>query len=906
LTLPSDSTRLPLIKTKLSAPQPPTGLLKRTHLLSLLEEGSRAKLTLICAPPGYGKTTLTAEWIAALENAPGGSKAQVGWLALDESDNDPTVFLSYLTAAMQSIHPQLAETVIATISAFPPPPFQTVLSVLINDLLEQKYELVLVLDDYHTISNPAIHEGLAFLLDHLPANAHLVIATRSDPPFPLARLRARSELVEIRAKDLRFSPAETSSLLNERMELGLDEEDLSRLEERTEGWVAGLKMAALALKGQPDASLFVKTFSGSHRYILDYLVEEVLRRQPEDMQSFLLQTSILENLNGPLCDAVTELQPGGGSRSGQQILDELERANLFLVPLDAERRWYRYHHLFADLLKARLNQAQPDMAARLHLRASAWFAQNGYITEAIQHLFAAGETEQAAELIERYAPARWAAGELSIARMVENLPAEMLIARPKLGLYRAWQLIGQGHAARAVPLLNDLAHHLSSADPASGARWMQTIVALVLAYLTPPSAAPGSDPLPDDRLLDEIPDEELVLRDAADVLYGMLLGRRGEIDRAADVLARCVQREKSSRGTLAIPSSVSLLTRIRLIQGRLHAAASLCHEFLDTIQEKSVRLIYAAGGMKIALGEVLYEWNDLEEAEKQIREGLQASEAWDNLSIDAFGYLGLARVLQARGDHSGAIQVSEKLEERLKGRARPPEIADELVTLKIRLQLAAGDLNNAAAWADQVHLNEPFDLRQEHYRLTLARIRLAQKRYAEAENLLAGMASIAAEGQRHTRRLKYDLLLAVALSGGQRVSEAMGLIETCLSLAEPEGYVRLFLDSGEPVYELLNQYLRREPAPAHKAYAQMLVDAFLISAHNLPKRASPGALAESLTARELEVLHLMALGCSNRQIAENLVISEGTVKFYVHAVLEKLGVHSRTQAIVKAKELQLI
>ncbi|MEJ2560490.1 MAG: LuxR family transcriptional regulator, partial [Anaerolineae bacterium] len=388
--------------------------------------------------------------------------------------------------------------------------------------------------------------------------------------------------------------------MNDVMGLHLDAGSVAVLEERTEGWIAGLQMAALSMRDREDVLGFIEGFSGTNRYILDYLLEEVQAGQSPEIQHFLLHTSILERLAAPLCEAVidegrkTEDGPDSSSvfRPSSEILEYLERENLFLVPLDDERIWYRYHHLFADLLRARLHQAQPDLIPRLHLRASAWLEQNGFITEAIHHLFAAHEIGRAADLVERHGPARLAESDPSVLQMADSLPPEMLIARPKIGLYQAWLLIIQGRIAKALPLLNDLARQLDAADPNSGQQWMQTIIASALAFLAPPSSAPGTDPLPDYQLLDEIPAEEPLLRNAADFLYGMALARRGELDRAVEVSVKCIQRERPPHGTLAIPTLAPFLTRIYLMQGRLHAAASLCREFLDPIKERGIRFIY--------------------------------------------------------------------------------------------------------------------------------------------------------------------------------------------------------------------------------------------------------------------------------------------------------------------------
>jgi LuxR family maltose regulon positive regulatory protein len=897
----------PLIRTKLRLPFSRPGLVSRPRLKEQIAHGLRGPLTLITAPAGFGKTTLVASCIA-------NCGMSVAWLSLGKDDNQAGRFLSYLVAALQeadqTIGSEAAQLLATSQQALP----EVVLTSLINDLDRANTEIVLVLDDYQFINSQDVHEEVTFLLEHSPTTLHVVIATRSDPALPLARMRARGQMVELRAADLRFTEPEAAQFLNEVMGLHLDESSVAALEERTEGWIAGLQMAAitiqstLSMREPADVNGFIEGFSGTNRYILDYLVEEVLASQPPETQHFLLYTSILERLTAPLCDDIIEtLERSNVSafERSNEILEYLERANLFLVPLDDERIWYRYHHLFADLLRARLHQVQPDLVPLLHFRASAWLEQNGFVAEAIQHLIAAGEIGQAADLIERYGPERLAESDPSVLLMADNLPAEMLIARPKIGLYRAWLLIIRGQIAKALPLLRDLERQLVDADPNSGGQWMQSIVASALAFLAPPTSTRGMEPLPDYRLLDDIPSGEPILRNAADFLYGMALGRRGELDRAVEVSLKCIQREKASHGTQAIPTLAPFLTRIYLMQGRLHAAASLCREFLDPIQKSGIRFIYTAGSMKIDLGEVLYEWNNLVEAEQHIRDGLQFNEAWRNIMTDGFGLTVLVRVLQAKGDYKGAMQVVKKFETRLLEHSQPREFDEDLRTLGVRVQLASGDLQNPSLWADQILSRADFNLHEDLYLLTLARIRLAQSRYSEVEKLLAGQTLPAASGSQITRQLESNLLLAAAVAGQQHLLEAFELVESCLGLAEPEGYMRIFLDVGEPARELLSAYLH-SAAPRHPIYAQKILDVFSIS----DQASTPGpqlvGLINTLTGRELEVLQLIAQGKTNQEIARQLIVSAGTVKAHTASIYRKLDVANRTEAAARARQLGML
>jgi LuxR family maltose regulon positive regulatory protein len=808
----------PLLKTKLYIPTPPARRVKRLRLLDLMDRSQEKALTLISAPAGFGKTTLLAGWIAQTD-------LQVAWLSLDKGDNDPYRFLSYFIAALESIQEGIgneAHQIMQSLQLAPP---HIILASLINNLGKLAEPYVLVMDDYQFITEHDVHEMMTYLLDHTPSNLHLIISTRSDPPLQLGRLRANEQMLELRTQDLRFTPEEAAAFLNGVMRLGLSVEEIDALQEHTEGWVVGLKMAVLSVQGRDDINKFIRAFSGSHRYVLDYLMEEVLKRQPAHVQIFLLETSILEKMNGSLCDALMSDEWRQSVDSAQAVLEHLERNNLFLIPLDDNKQWYRYHHLFADLLKSRLALNNSAKIPILQLQASAWLEQHGFIAEAIHYLFAAHEMNHAADLIERYGPVYLSDGDSSVLRMADRLPWETILSRPKIGLYQAWLLIIQAQIAKALPMLGSIRQQLADADSKSGRRWMHAFIESALAFLSPPLGTPGYVPLPEYKLLDEIPAEELILRNAADLLFGMAVARRGDMNRAVDVSLKCIQREKTFRDILTIPTLASFLSRIYLIQGRLHAAASLCHEYLDSIKERDLRFIYTAGSMKIDLGEVMYEWNCLEEAEQHIQDGLRSNELWRNIMTDGFGLTVLARVLMAKGDYAGAMQVAEKFEMRLMEHAQPREFYEDLRTLGIRVQLANGDLQNPSHWADQILPSEDFALNPEHYRLTLARIRLTQGRYADVEKLLAGMIPVPTSRSIVSRQIESNLLLAVATASQGRFSEALGLIEISLTLAEPDGYMRVFLSEGEPVLNLLRQLEKSELTPRIRNFVNRILEA---------------------------------------------------------------------------------
>lgn len=897
----------PLIRTKLRLPPARPGLVLRPRLQQRVIAGLGGRLTLITAPAGFGKTTLAAASIAAC-----GMPA--AWLSLDKDDNQPGRFLSYLIAALQGVDARLGREAAVLNAGVRPAQPEATLTSLINDLDAAGTQIVLALDDYQFIGSPAAHRQAAFLLEHAPETLHVLIATRSDPPLPLARWRARGWTVELRAADLRFSEPEAARFLSDVMGLQLEAGPVAALAERTEGWIAGLQMAGLALQSSPasggreDVAGFIAAFSGTQRYIMDYLLEEALAGQPPEIQHFLLSTSILDRLSAALCAALLDEDEGPSlemmaAHPSAALLERLERLNLFLTPLDDERTWFRYHHLFADLLRLRLQQAQPERVARLHLRAAGWLERSGFISEAVHHLAAAGEIGRAADLIERYGPERLAQGDPSVLRLADDLPAEMLTARPKTGLYHAWFLIIQGRIAEALPLLKDLQAQPGGAE--SGRQWMQAVIASALAFLAPPDHPAEAFALPPAEALEAIPADEPILRNTADFLYGMALARSGDLERVVEAAQKSIRREQSGPGKPAIPTLAPLLSRVYLMQGRLHAAAGLCREYLDPINASAIRFIYTAGSMKIDLGEVLTEWNRLDEAEEHIRGGLQANRTWKNIMTDGFGLVALQRVLLAKGNHAGALQAVETLERRLTENARPREFEEEFRTLRARLQLAGGDLQGAADWADEVQRSPDYELHPERYRLTLARLRLAQGRFAEVENLLAGWTPPDAAGSRVTRRVETGLILAAAQAGQGRLPQALERIEACLALAEPEGCVRAFMDPGEAARELLSAYLR-SGAGLHKAFARKILGAFSQPQAGGARAPTAAGPVEALTGRELEVLRLMALGLTNRAIAARLVVSTGTVKAHTAAIYRKLDAANRTEAAQRARELGLL
>jgi len=884
-----------LIHTKLHLPFTRPELVARARLQDQIARGLSRPLVLVIAPAGFGKTTLLASAVASLG-------LLAAWLSLDKNDNQQDRFLRYLTAALREANPEIGSKAVQMLASAQPPQAEVVLTTLVNDLENMHTEIVLVLDDYHSISNQAVHDAVRFLLEHCPRLFHIIIATRSDPPLPVARMRARDQIMELRLTDLRFTENEAAQFLNEIMGFHLDAESIARLENRTEGWIAGLQMAALSLRNREDVSGFIEGFSGTNRYILDYLLEEVLANQPPDIQRFLLYTSILERLTAPLCDYLLDIhQLPGPTGNSASVLSYLEGANLFLTPLEDDRIWFRYHQLFTDLLRARLHLSQPELIPLLHHRAFDWLEREGYIAEAIQHLFAIQEMDQAAQLIEKYGPSHWAESDPTVLQMADSLPYEQILARPILGLHQIWRLITQGRIDIARQILHDLSKNLTDSGNDPHQRWQQTFIRLAQAFLSPSDIS--SRPLPEYRLVEEIPIAESFLRSTADFLYVMTLGRQGELDRAVEVAADCVQREGTHPARKVIHSLAPFLTRGYLMQGRLHASASLCRDLLESHEDQ--RYLDSTGSVKIDLGEVLLEWNCLDEAERYIRDGLQDNEPWGNIMADGFGLTALTRVLLAQRDYAAAIRMAEKFETRLAGYSYPRELDEDFYAIKVKVQLASGNLQFASEWTNQLGFNAEITHEKERYQMTLARIRLAQGRYADVENLLVGDVPPPGSGSLITRILEFYLLLAVAKGWQGRLPEALDLLKTCLKMAEPEGYIRIFLDIGEPVCELILSYLQSADSD-FELFARKLLEAFSSAGMVIPPVSSSYGLVEPLTEREVEVLQLMALGNTNHQIAERLIIASGTVKAHAASIYRKLDAANRTEAVARARELGIL
>ncbi len=837
---------------------------------------------------------------------------RVAWLSLDEGDNDPARFLAYFVAALQTVEADIGEASLAMLRSSQPPYIEAILTTLINEIAVAPDGFAPVLDDYYVIEAQPIHDALAFLLDHLPPQMHLVIASRSDPPLPLSRLRGRGQLTELRTADLRFTPDEAAALLNEVMGLDLSAEDVAALEARTEGWIVGLQMAALSMQGRGKEHIagFIAAFTGSHRYILDYLTDEVLLQQPESVQTFLLQTAILDRLTGSLCDAVTgqgngsaELTPGG-----QEMLEQLDAANLFIVPLDDERQWYRYHHLFADLLRKRLSTTQPDLLSALHRQASEWYEKSGLIADAVSHALAAGDVERVARLVEENALAMIYHGELTTAAgWLEALPDEVVRSHPWLRVSHAWALVYAGQLDGVEPGLQDAETALDRFDNAQRAEGKHIAghIAAIRAYV----AALRGDMLGSAELareaLEQLPEEDLAVRGLSAGLLGTVLRWSGDLVAAAQACAEAIAISQAAGDSHVVVDALYDLAALQFVQGQLHKTVATCQDALllaDEYVRQGGRRLPIAGSGYYLIGQVLCEWNDLEATLRHAREGLELCEQWGWPEGLAFGYRRLARALQAIGDADDALDAIHKARQAASGLS--PWFGAHMAAHQARLWLAQGNLTAASRWAQEsgLSVDDELSFRDVSEYSVLARVLIAQGRLDEALGLLARLLKMTEAAGAMLVVIQVLVLQAMALQVQGEVDQALTALERALSLAKPEGYVRTFIDEGAPMAALLRTAASRGMV---LDYVGKLLAAFEEAASPSLPRPSP-LLIEPLSERELEVLRLLAAGLSNREIAEELFLALGTVKKHINNIYGKLNVYKRTEAVARARELSLL
>lgn len=906
----------PLLTTKLYLPPPRADRVPRGRLLARLEEGLRLdrRLTLISAPAGYGKTTLLSEWLYS-------RAAEVAWLSLDESDNDPMRFWAYLLAALR-LRPADAEVTPQQLWSSPQlPPPQTLATLLLNELAARPERQLLVLDDYQTLNTPAIHEAVAYFVEHLPPSFHLVIATRADPPLPLARLRARGQLTELRAADLRFTSAEAATLLNEIMGLGLTPADLNALEARTEGWIAGLQLAALSLRDHHDRAGFIAAFTGSHRFILDYLMEEVLRRQPPALQEFLLRTSILERLSGPLCDALGDASDPQAelSQPAAVILPLLEQSNLFVVPLDDHREWYRYHHLFAHFLQERLRQLHPEQIAALHRRAAAWYEQQGAPVQAVDHALQAADWEGAARLITPLAESLLLRGAITtLLGWLEALPASVIQAHPWLALYYASALTLAGQMQRVEPYLQLAEQRLSGdslpAEPRGMIQAIRAYQAMLLGQietaLTLAQQAAAATP----------PDRPSLLRDITHWLLSFAAFFTGEIT-AVDAQLEQVINQLPTDSLLTLLLTIYMHSYLHQLHGGLRAAQSSLEQGLWLTQAHEDTSSPVVSVIYQGLANLARERNELAAAESWLQRCLALAEAWGNAEVLVDSYIVLARLRLAQHNRPTArlaLEQAAALEHQ--GQLSPLTVQYiRLWQMQVALpeELAAVErwAANLQAWPDAAG---PQGLAYVYPRVleqaVVGRLRLAQGRYTDALALWAALIPQVEAVEWWGVVIELLALQAITWQAAGHPDRALDTLQRALALAEPEGFVRTFVDLGAPLQALLERYLAAAPGrepPVSRTYVMRLLAAFEDQPAEVNAPAGPPAtdrapLPEPLSERELEVLRLVAAGLSNQEIAARLFVAPSTVKTHLNNLYRKLNASGRLPAVTRARDLGLL
>ena len=933
----------PILATKLYIPPPPPKVVVRTRLIERMNEGLTAgsKLSLISAPAGFGKTTLVSEWVYQKDESRGRMDesgkppppssftlhpSKVAWLSLEEGDSDPTRFLTYIVAALQTIAPRLGEGTLEVLQASQSqPPTEAILTALLNEFTTMQDPVLLVLDDYHVIESRVVDEALSFLVEHMPPQMHLVITTREDPALPLPRLRARRQLTELRAADLRFTSSEAAEFLNQVMGLDLSTEDISALEERTEGWIAGLQLAALSMRGRQDVAGFIQAFAGDNRYVVDYLIEEVLQRQPEAIRSFLLQTSILDRLNDPLCNAVIGNHPEGtGQEDSRGRLEALQRGNFFLIPLDDKRHWYRYHHLFADVLHMHLMAEQPALVPALHRRASDWFAQNGSAADAIRHALAAQDFDRAADLIERAQPAMGQTRqEATLLGWFRALPDELFRNRPVLSVHYAGTLMQNGQFEGVEARLRDAErwldediHERPVFVEEEDFRRLPGFVAMYRAAIALARGDVANTMKYARQVLEVARENDDFMRGAASSLLGLAFWTSGDLETALRMYSDGMAHLQRMGFISDVIGGSVTLADIRITQGRLREAMSIYERGLQMATTQGGHTLRGAADMHVGLSGLYRERNELDTAAGHI---LKSKELGDLNGLPKNPYrwrAAMARIQETRGELDEALNLLDE--------AEPLYLSDfspnvrPVTALKARVWLAQGRLDKALDWAREQGLSAHDELSylREFEHITLARILLAQYKsnrsdslLGEAIGVLARLLRAAEEGGRTGSVIEILVLQALAHHARGDMHAALLPLERALTLGQPEGYVRTFVDEGAPMAELLREAVRGGILPG---YTNRLLSAYeakeptSADESSLPATSSPQPLIEPLSQRELDVLRLFRTELSGPEIARELVIGLSTVRTHTKSIYSKLNVNSRRAAVKRAEELGLI
>jgi LuxR family maltose regulon positive regulatory protein len=886
-----------LLRTKFFPPPVRAGQIARPRITDLIDQAPDQAIILVSAPAGYGKTTLVGGWLSQ-------SQFPGAWLSLDEGDNDPVRFLQYLLTALRPIIPAMGDELLDMLRGIRTAQWDSLVTILANALAGSDVPFALVLDDLHVLSARPVLDMLAFLVEHLPPRMRLFLLTRMDPPLALSRLRVRNQLLDIRAEQLRFTDDEVAAFFNQTLGSNLSAEDVAALAARTEGWIAGLQLAALSMKGAGDAHTFVAAFAGSHHYVMDYLVEEVLAHQPAAAGAFLLQTSILERLCGPLCEAVVDALPAE-SAGGSEMLESLNRMNLFVVPLDDRRRWFRYHHLFADVLRKRLEHESPRAVSGLHLRASGWYEQNGFVSDAIRHALLAGDPDRAVKLLEDNGCFLLINGEgatlLNWLKDLEFRPD----AHPWLAIQKAWALALSGDPGRVESTLAVPDRLLAPLEPSVEVRTMQGTIAAARAHC---ANSRGDTRAAEDiarKALDLLPDCSDIaraIRSVSTSILGDAAWINGNLNEAVRAYTEAIRIGRDADNlSMVVVASVNLADLL-MEQGQLRRAADVYAQSLPMTVRPDGQQSPLAAGIHAGLGRLAFARDQLGEADRHIRECIDLSRRWGEIDNQMAAEALLARLEQARGN-PGEAEKAIRAAEQLAGEHPLFPRLSVLVGCELaRARLAQGDSEQPArlirerGWsiADEI----PY-LREPEY-LLLARVLLARGESEPALELSERLLRRAEKTGRMGLAIEILVLRALAFQAGKDPEHALDPLTRALAIAQPEGYVRVFLDEGEPMTKLLCRVRARESGAGYAAE-------LLSKIGETPGMTQPSMqlLSEPLTARELEVLKLIAAGHSNEDISRKLVVSLPTVKRHISNIYSKLGVRSRTQAIAIGKELKL-
>jgi len=904
-----------ILVTKLFIPPTRPKLVPRPRLVDRLDEGLHRKLTLISAPAGFGKTTLVTEWLDKLrENAQEENQTgyKIAWLSLDEGDNDPMRFLTYFIAALnqfEGVENAFGKEVMSMLQAPQPPSVESVLTPLINEIAAIPDKIIFVLDDYHLIDAQPLHDTLSFILDSLPLQMHLIIATREDPFLPLSRLRARSQLTELRAADLRFTPAEATEFLNQRMGLNLTTEEISALESHTEGWITGLQLAAISMQGKDDTTTFINSFTGSHRFVLDYLIEEVLTQQPQNILNFLLQTAILKRLTGPLCNALT------GQEDGQPTLEYLDRANLFIIPLDNERCWYRYHHLFAELLQQRMNVTHPELINDLHSKAVTWYEANGHLPDAIHHAFAGHDTLTAIRLIEKGALDALERSDFRfIFNSVDQLPKTALKSSPWLFVYHTWALLLTGQIDAAAPRLENTDWLLESvADDENQKKRMQGYIAGLMVQLTAWQRDYPRMIEFNHQAREYLPKNHWILGYCA-MMRGTGFWAKGNLTAAKAAFLEAASIGKASGNKRVAVTSGIYLGHTLELEGHLGQAAELFEESIQFTKQDG-RESPLVGYFQVEISKVLYELNQLDLASQRCKEGIKRCKRLSDGRFEKLGHCLLTRVYMAKGDFANASNSIQNAEQAHPGTAATVDMRG-VEYPQIRLWLAQKKLREVESWLNESDLNlqniSHFKTKLTYTMHARALIALGRKHpggtyLKDALNLLEELYFLAEKNGWMSKEIEILVLQSLALQEQGDTNQAFIFLERALTLAEPEGFIRTFVDEGEPMAHLLYKALSRELSPD---YVRQLLGAFPTGKSEpvAPTRtpAPESDWVEPLSEREIEVLQLIAEGLTNQAIAKRLYLTVNTVKAHTRNIYSKLGVNNRTQAVARGKTIGIL